>query len=186
MNQHFLSTLDHDELFQLGINAGAKGDSANAIIYLKEACSRPDASGKAHYLLGAEYAQIGLFPRAIDAMEAALALDPTLATARLQLGMLWLGANDGARAAEVLQALEELAQDDALRHFGLGLRRLIENDHGGAIAALQEGIARNALQPLSDDMQRIITQLQQTAAAEPAAQTEQHLLLSAYAGNTSH
>ncbi|NVE01849.1 lipopolysaccharide assembly protein LapB [Massilia sp. BJB1822] len=193
MNNATLSILDQTELFQLALNASSGGDSASTIAYLKEAVSRSDASANAHYLLGAEYAQIKLYARAIDEMEAALALDPALGTARLQLAMLWLGQNENERAAATLRPLEELGEQEALHHFGAGLLRLIGGDSAGAIASLERGIGLNlAVPPLNGDMQRIIAQVQAMsqaeAAGEGAAPEEggQHILLSAYAGNQSN
>lgn len=190
MNNGTLAMLDQAELFQLALNASGNGDSASTIAYLKEAVARSDASAHAHYLLGAEYAQIKLYPRAIDEMEAALAIDPGLAAARLQLAMLWLGQNDGARAAVVLAPLQQLGEDEALRHFGLGLELLIAGDNSGAVASLERGIALNvAIPPLNGDMQRIIAEVQALGAvgeggAETAADAGgQHILLSAYSGN---
>lgn len=184
MENTMLSALDQDELFQLALAAGEKGDSAAALVYLKHAVSREDASARAHYLLGAEYAQIGLYPRAIEEIEAAVALDPNLHAARLQLGMLWLGANDNARAADALAPLTELAGQDPMRLFGAGLLCLINNDEEGALRRLEEGMALNTVNlPLNGDMQRIVEHVRASRAAEPDAGAEQHIMLSAYTGN---
>lgn len=192
MTNATLTMLDLAELQQLALNASAGGDSASALAYLKEAVSRPDASGIAHYLLGAEYAQIKMYDRAIGEMEAAIALDPALSTARLQLGMLWLGANDAARAADVLQALEELAEADPLRQFGTGLRHLIREELADALHCLTAGVRLNTGNPaLNRDMQSIMQQIEQLQSGTAAAPTEAplaaaedspHILLSAYTG----
>jgi tetratricopeptide (TPR) repeat protein len=181
--------LDQPELQQLAINASTAGDSASAIAYLKEAVARPDATAIAHYLLGAEYAQIGMYERAIGEMEAAIALDPALSIARLQLGLLWLGANDNTRAADVLLPLTELADGQPLHHFGAGLLHLIKQEAADAVRCLKAGIALNSVNPpLNADMQKIVQQLEQAppdaADAAPAAAADdgQHILLSAYTG----
>jgi len=185
MNNNSLAHLDQEELFQIGVNASAKGDSATAIACLKEAVSRPDATAKAHYLLGAEYAQIQLMPRAIDEMEAALALDPALSAARLQLGMLWLTTSQTDRAAEVLRPLEGLGEQDAMHHFGSGLLRLIADDAAGASAALRKGIELNSVNaPLNKDMEMIVTNL--AGQAEAAKEEGEQVFLGAYAGNSTH
>ncbi|MTV41468.1 tetratricopeptide repeat protein [Duganella radicis] len=190
-NNTTLAMLDQPELQQLAINASTAGDSASAIAYLKEAVSRADATAIAHYLLGAEYAQIQMYPRAIGEMEAAIALDPALSIARLQLGLLWLGANDNARAADVLQPLTELADTQALHHFGAGLLHLIREEKAEAVCSLNAGVALNtAIPPLNLDMQKIVQQLEQdlpaandAPQAAPAATDDgQHILLSAYTG----
>lgn len=199
MTHPTLSMLDQAELLQLAMNASTGVDSGSAIAYLKEAVSRADATGAAHYLLGAEYAQIGMYERAVSEMESALALDPALATARLQLGLLWIGAGAVDRAASVLAPLAELAPDDALRHFGAGLCLLIDNQLDQAVARIEQGMALNTSNaPLDQDMRKIIDGIARVragaavpAAAAPApaaaaADDTQHVLLSAYTGNTSH
>lgn len=201
MTRPTLSMLDQAELLQLAKNASGGDDPAAAIAYLKEAVSRTDATGAAHYLLGAEYAQIGMYERAVGEMESALALDPALATARLQLGLLWLGGGTVDRAESVLAPLAELPPDDPLRHFGAGLVLLIKNRLGDAAARLEQGIALNRSNaPLNNDMRKIIDEIghvqpgatsgassaAHTASAAPAAEDTQHILLSAYKGNTTH
>ncbi len=193
MNHNTLAMLDQAELQQLALNASAANESASAIAYWKEAVSRADASAQAHYLLGAEYAQIQMYERAIDEMEAAVALDPSLSVARLQLAMLLLGANQAARADEVLTVLEQLDNGNPLHHFGAGLRHLIAERMAEALHSLGQGVALNHVNPpLNHDMQRIMQQIELgqaggTAATAPdapapAEEEGQHLLLSAYTG----
>lgn len=195
MTTNTFSLLDQAELMQLALNASTANDSGTAIAYLKEAVSRTDAGAGAHYLLGAEYAQIRMYDRAADEMEAALAIDPTLSVARLQLGLLWLSGGAADKAAIVLGPLEELAADEPLRLFGQGLRHLIADQMVEARACLLDGIARNSVNPpLNGDMQRIVEQIDLlSAAAAQAPQAAQdaeaasseeadsrHVLLSAY------
>ncbi|WUR12428.1 tetratricopeptide repeat protein [[Empedobacter] haloabium] len=191
MKNDTLAMLDQAELFQLAISVSGAGDSASAIAYLKEAVSRADATAAAHYLLGAEYAQIRLYDRAMDEMEAAIALDPALWTARLQLALLYLGANKEERAADALRPLAEMGDDAALQQFATGLLALIGNDMQRAIQALADGIERNESNPaLNGDMQRIIDEIGRRLeeAPQPAEDSEgaDHILLSAYAGNQRH
>lgn len=200
MSNSILAGLDQAELLQLALKAGAGNEAGAAIAYLKEAVARPDATAQAHYLLGAEYAQLGMYDRAAGEMEAAIALDQTLYTARLQLALLWLGANQAERAAGVLRPLEESGVPAELQHFGRGLLLLIADDLAASRAALAQGIELNTANlPLNDDMQRIIGELDSRIAAAGAAAPAdgtgveaeaegdgQHLLLSAYAGNFKH
>lgn len=192
MTSATLSMLDQAELLQLALNASGEGDAGTAIGYLKEAVSRPDGSAAAHYMLGAEYAQIKMYDRAIDEMEAALALDPALSVARLQLALLRLADNDSVRANEVLLGLEQLGSQDPLHHFGRGLRHLIGEDLAQAEACLTEGIALNQVnEALNGDMRQVLTQIGVLRAAEPAALPQaaemgegaRNILLSAYTGN---
>lgn len=195
MTSTTLSMLDQTELLQLALNASGAGDSGTAIAYLKEAVARSDGSAAAHYLLGAEYAQIKMYPRAIDEMEAALALDPALSAARLQLGLLWLAGNDSDRASTVLAGLGELGRQDPLHHFGLGLQHLIREELGAAQQCLQQGIDLNHSNPaLNGDMQKILAEIALLHAAEPPLSPqpapigdgERNILLSAYTGNQTN
>jgi len=190
-----LSKLDQAELLQLALNASSAGDSGTAIGYLKEAVGRLDGSAAAHYMLGAEYAQIKMFPKAIDEMEAALALDPALSVARLQLGLLCLAANDSIRASEVFSALQGLSQQDPLHHFGSGLQHLIREQLLEAEQCLMRGIDLNDSNvALNGDMQKVLTEIGVLRAAAPQAlsqaaeisESERNILLSAYTGNQSH
>lgn len=198
MSNATLALLDQDELFQLALTAGAGNDSGTAIAYLKEAVSRPDATARAHYMLGAEYAQIRMFDRAIGELEAALALDPALATARLQLGLLWLGADNSERAADVLHMLVEPGVPEALQQFGGGLLKLIAGELEAARAALLLGVELNQVNPaLNGDMQGVLREIearlglattpaQEGEGAAPADENDgRHILLSAYAGHGS-
>lgn len=190
-----LSLLDQAELLQLAANASAAGDPGATIGFLKEAVSRPDASGVAHYLLGAEYAQSKMYDRAVGEMEAALALDPGLSTARLQLGLLWLSGGIADKAGIALAPLEELPATDPLRSFGKGLRHLIKDELQAASELLRAGIALNSANPaLNQDMQLIVDNIAKLGndggaalpaeAVPPENGTEEgdarHMLLSIY------
>lgn len=194
------SLLDQAELMQLALNASAINDSGTAIAYLKEAVSRPDANGLAHYILGAEYAQIKMYERAAGELEAALALDPALSIARLQLGLLWITGGAATQAAVVLAPLQELSGTSPLHHFGKGLCHLIREELIEAKACLEEGMSLNdSNPPLNADVQKIITELELLAASgkqfaqrdpdgakEGGGDATHHIMLSAYTGNTSH
>jgi tetratricopeptide (TPR) repeat protein len=192
MNDSAYSSLDQTELVHLAMAAAEADDSAASMAYLKEAVSRIDATGVAHYLLGAEFAQAKLYDRAIDEMEAALALDPALSVVRVQLALLWMGAGGADKARSALLPLLELDSDNYLRLFGEGLLGLADDRLADCARLLREGQARNAVNPpLNGDMQRIIDAIEQTLSAPPqdGADAEadeagaRHVLLSAYTGN---
>lgn len=188
-----LAMLDQAELLQIALNASRSNDSGTAIAYLKEAVTRPDATPQAHFLLGSEYAQIRMVDRAVSEMEAAIALDPTFSIARFQLGLLSLTSGAADRARDVLQPLDELGNENALAHFGRGLRHLIQDEFADAVQCLQHGISLNAdNQALNSDMQRILDEINRlppetlqkksdTASSEETA--AHHIFISAYTGN---
>lgn len=205
MTPSALNLLDQAELLQLATNASAIDDDATAIAYLKEAVSRPDANGIAHYLLGAHYAQIRMYDRAVGAMEDALALDPTLSIARFQLGLLWLTSGVADKARAVFEPLAELPITDCLRHFGSGLCHMMQDRFDETERDLRAGIALNdSNAALNVDMQRVLDEVARVRAeAAPAASAPQpgrvldaavpdaeapqesghHVLLSIYGGN---
>jgi tetratricopeptide (TPR) repeat protein len=182
--------LDQAELLQLAITSGRRNDAAATLSYLKEAVSRPDASAKAHFLLGAEYAEISLYERAITHMEMALQLDPGFMIARLQLGLLVLSCGEGARAEAVLQVICE--PENPLTLFAKGLIHLIHDQFHPALDCFEQGMAQNNDNPaLNQNMQRIVDavkKLPEEVRTPPGGEDDQsafrHILLSAYTGTT--
>ena len=84
-----MSELDAEELFHLAMKASEEGDREKTISYLKRSiASQPQA--KSIYILAAEYAELGMMQRAIEGMQRAVELEPTLWTAHFQLGLLFL------------------------------------------------------------------------------------------------
>jgi tetratricopeptide (TPR) repeat protein len=183
---------DQTELLQLALDAGRNNNAGAALAYLKDAVARSDATALAHYLLGAEYAQLQMIDRAISQMEAAIALDPSLEIARFQLGLLWLTSGNGIRAEEILVPLQE-RRDNALHWFGEGLIHLIHDRFAECVRCLTAGIEMNAdNEPLNIDMRKMLKALsadfrkmpgtrETPAAAEQAP--SQHVFLSAYTKN---
>ena len=190
------ATLDQVELLNLALDASRNSNRGAALAYLKEAVSRGDASANAHYLLGAEFAQLQMMDRAVVEMEAALAINPALWTARIQLGLLLFGAGKSAseRALAVLQPLNDLDADNALRYFGIGLSHLIRDEFQSAIASFIKGIDLNLSNPaLNQDVQKIVDdigKLPQEVLNKshdiddlPKDASALHIFLSAYTSN---
>jgi tetratricopeptide (TPR) repeat protein len=101
-----------------------------------------------------------MLERAMEEMERALALSAELHTARLQLALLYLGAQRVEDARRVLQPLQELAPDHALHHFGFGLQYLMQDRFAECRAALEQGIALNVENPaLNTDMGKLLDAL---------------------------
>ncbi|MDF0606937.1 hypothetical protein HZU77_014975 [Neisseriaceae bacterium TC5R-5] len=171
-----LSLLDAEELFQLSLNAIERQDHAQAITLLKHGLSQTPEDGRLHYLLGAEYAQIGMSERAAQQLETALLYDASLLTARFQLGLLYLTAGQAGPAIEALTPLIEPLEDGApLRLFAEGLLCLLDDQLEECKRKLAQGIAANQAVPvLNHDMQKIIDRInEQTniSSSEPANET---------------
>jgi Flp pilus assembly protein TadD len=184
------SKLDNDELLHLAIEATQTGRHGEAIQYLKEAMTRSEGNAKILFLLGAEHAQIGLFDRAVEDMNAALKLDPELVPARFQLGLLHLVRGNPVEAVTVWKALDSLPDTDSYLHFKRGLESLAQDDFARCKESLTKGLALNRSNlPLNRDMQRILDEVaarETTPPGGPPASSEQspHVLLSAYTRKT--
>ncbi len=185
-----LSMLDQTELIQLALQSGERNDAASALSYLKEAVARPDASATAHLLLGAEYAELGLYQRAMEQMELAVERDPALAIARFQAGFLALSSGNAEKAESLLQPLTE--HEDALGRFATGLLALMRDQFAPAEEHLRAGLLLNQSNlPLNQNITRILDAIvalpeqvkQQVVQEEDALQ---HIMLSAYTGGTLH
>jgi tetratricopeptide (TPR) repeat protein len=136
------------------------------------------------YLLAAQHAQIGLNERAIEGFQKALAIEPKLAPARFQLGLLLLCNARVDEALAAWQPLDELADSDPYLHFKRGMERLCRDDFAGCEESLKRGMALNATNPsLNRDMQGVLERVAaHLANPNPPASGEQpgQILLSAY------
>jgi len=129
----------------------------NDLAALRRAVLDEPRNGERRYLLGAELAQRRDYEGAVLEMSAALALNPLLHVARLQLGLLHLTMAQPHHALAVLGPLEELPDDAALKHFKRGLEALIHDNFAACLDALQRGIEGNRDNAaLNRDMQLII------------------------------
>jgi tetratricopeptide (TPR) repeat protein len=187
--------LDGSELLHLAIEASRRDDHGSAIAYLKQALDLPSGStatstdyGKLLYMLGAEYAQIGLMDRAQDHMAQALEVNPDLHTARLQLGLLHLTRAQVDQAQSVLLPLADLGEASCLYHFQQGLACLMRDELQPCCEHLQRGMAVNANSPdfnqaLNEDMQKLLTALTNEVPSDlpdSTARAEADFLMSAY------
>jgi Flp pilus assembly protein TadD len=184
--------LDDEELVHLALRASAEQRHEDAMGYLKRATQRFPNNAKAHYLLGAEHAQIGMYDRAITDIREAVRLDPGLVAAHFQLGLLYMTRGAAADAERAWKTLDALAPTEPLYLFKTGLTHLIHDRLAECVKALEQGIERNlALVALNDDMRRVLDDVRaRLAAGAPTdrAQTEaprpgEHALLSAYRQN---
>jgi tetratricopeptide (TPR) repeat protein len=181
---------DLDEQLRRVLDASERGDTASAIARLSELHTlRPDA--RAAYLLGAEFAQMGVFDAAEAYFREAVRLDPTLGTAHLQLGLLLLTQARVDEAMTAWQGLDDRPDGDPLQLFRAGLQHLARDEFASCLVALRDGMRVNTANvALNSDMQRIVERIEEVLVAagdgsgsmtEPDTTTD-HLLLSAYRG----
>ena len=159
-----MSELDADELFHLAMKASEAGDRDKTIIYLKRSIAlQPQA--KSIYILAAEYAELGMMQRAIEGMERAVELEPTLWTARFQLGLLYLSQGLIQEAKNAWEPLIELGTEAYLHHFALGCIQLIQEKTEDALESFATGMELNDDNPaLNRDILNIVNSV---VAAEP-------------------
>ena len=172
-----------ESLTRRALEASSRDDPEAAIASLKQAIEADANAAVPRYLLGAEYAQIGLVDRAIAEMTHALSLDPVLAIARFQLGLLHLTSGNVELAASTWQALDGLGELHPLRLFKAGLLQMAHDRFAEARFLINEGLAReNGNAALCDDMRMVLARIDEAEAHGDGPRGE-HVLISAYRGN---
>lgn len=137
---------------------------------LRRAVLDDPRNGEKRYLLGAELAQQRDYENAVLEMSAAIALNPFLHVARLQLGLLHLTMAQPHHTRVVLAPLEELDDQSALKHFKRGLEALIVDDFPACVQSLERGIELNRENTaLNRDMRLIIERVRSLMQAPAAA-----------------
>jgi Flp pilus assembly protein TadD len=123
---------------------------------LEQVRSEPNR-GDIRYLLGAQWAAAGRYDMAVAEMTNAVALDPKLHTAHLQLGLLHLTMGRPAEAVAAWRSLDMLDAAEPLRIFKHGLEALIRDDFAGCVTLLEAGIrANHTNSALNRDMAMVI------------------------------
>lgn len=168
--------LDADELLHLAIADSRKGAHDEAIKRLKYLVSLAPERADAIFMLAAEHAELGMFDRAADGMRQALAIDPKLHTARMQLGLLYFRTGDLVSARDAWSALQlDLPEDSALRLFPQALLALADNQTDTAIALLERALGDRSNPALAGDIERMLERLHDVTTmatpVPPVAQT---------------
>jgi tetratricopeptide (TPR) repeat protein len=155
------TALDDDELLHLALRAMNSDQHDEALSILKRAIDGSPGNAQAHYLLGAEHAQLGMYDRAVVDMAEAVRLAPELAAARFQLGLLHLTAGRIQDAELAWQPLERLGANDPLRLFASALQHLVHDEMADCVRELEAGIAANHFnEALNEDMRQVLADLQ--------------------------
>lgn len=181
-----MPVLDAEELLHLGLHALQKHDPHGAIENLKRCLEVDPVNAKAIYLLGAVYAQIGLYDRAKDSLQQAVTLNPQEYTAVFQLGLLHLTSGDVELARSAWTGLNGLDEQHFLRLFARGLSALVDDDFAGCIDYLERGIAANVVNPaLNNDMKQMKVSVEAALAntapgSDATTDVSGHLVLSGY------
>ena len=140
----------------------------NDLARLEQATRNDAGNAELHYLLGAELAQAGDYPRAVVEMGRAIELQPELHTARFQLGLLHLTMAEPQHSLAVWAPLEQ-SGNPALKSFKRGLEALIRDELAACIGFLEAGIAANTVNPpLNRDMRLVIENTRRALQPQPA------------------
>lgn len=184
------NALSENELLHLAIEASNRERYDLSIGYLKQAIAVPGPlAAKTHFLLGTQYAQIGMYEDAERFMQLAVTFEPEFDIAVFQLGLLQLTSGKPDAAEASWQGLDFLPAGHGLNHFRRGMLALQRNALAEAETELRAGLATplpNA--PLLAEMQRItdnIVKMRAEAGDAPAEEGQgeagdEHLFLSAY------
>ncbi|MDQ9890638.1 tetratricopeptide repeat protein [Acinetobacter pittii] len=172
--KNFLSPFDADETLKLAIHASEHGDAHSAIRYLTELLNIQPDHGAACYFLAMQYAEIGLFERAITTLQHAVEINPTFDIAQFQLGLLYLQTQQTLQAEQIFSGLSLSSHDPALTAFSLGYLALFKEQIPNAIHHFQEGIAVCSNDALSNDIKRVIAQVENAAQNSSIPKSNNH------------
>jgi tetratricopeptide (TPR) repeat protein len=138
------------------------GENEMDLEALRRAVVNDPRNAELRYLLGVEMAEQRDYEGAVLELSAAVALNPLLHVARLQLGLLHLTMAQPHHTVAVLAPLENLDDAAAVKFFKRGLEALIRDEFEQCIAFLQRGIELNhENEPLNRDMSLIIGKVQE-------------------------
>ena len=155
-----MNNLTQDELLHLAVEATRRGEHGASISYLKEGVSRFPEDAKLAYVLGAEFAQIGIYDKAEYEMQRAVSIDPELYTASFQLGLLQMTLGKVEDAKLSWKNIDNLSKEHSLWLFKNGLELLADEQYLDARKFLEQGIKVNDFSPeLNRDMDVILSSI---------------------------
>jgi tetratricopeptide (TPR) repeat protein len=161
-----MNNLTQEELLHLAVEATRRGEHGASISYLKEGVSRFPNDAKLAYVLGAEFAQIGIYDKAELEMQRAISIDPELYTASFQLGLLQMTLGKVEEAKLSWKNIDKLPNEHSLWQFKTGLEQLAAEQYLNARKLIEQGIVSNDFSPeLNRDMDTILTSIPTEEAA---------------------
>ncbi len=181
------NAVDGEELFRLAVLDMKQNRHEEAIARLKRLIVLEPGNAGAYCLLGAEHAELGMFERAAPELEKAISLDPKLAVAHFQLGLIHYLRNDAATAERYWQRLNGLPESEGLESFSRALLLAARGATEDALTMIDRALTTKPSEALARDMNRIRSSLvaqRRNPGAGPAGAPQkadsQHALLSNY------
>ncbi|WP_369434007.1 tetratricopeptide repeat protein [Psychromonas sp. MME1] len=155
-----MQNLSNDELFHFALDANKNERHDTAIGYLKQLIENVPDHEQGLFLLGAEYAQVGLFSEAIKYMEKTIELGTTLTAANFQLGLLYMATEEYDNAQESWKTIQQEGENDYIYIFSQALIHLVNNQEEKAKSLLAEGIELNKDNTaLNNDMKNVLNSI---------------------------
>lgn len=152
-----IEQLDTEELFRLALLDVQADRHDAAIVKLKRVIALAPSDSRAHFMLAAEHAELGLYDRAEEGMRRALDIDGELHTARFQLGLLQYTRGNAADATETWSGLEKLGPADPLVLFKSALLNIQAGSLDLAIQELECALEVSASNPaLRNDISKVL------------------------------
>jgi tetratricopeptide (TPR) repeat protein len=127
-------------LYALALARYRAGSPAAAIDPLRRAIERNDSVAQTHYLLGLVYRDTNKLDAAIEALEQALKIAPSLTPAREELADIYRSQGRFADEMAQLQALETL-DESSDRHVAIAVAAARRGQFDAALAALSDAEA---------------------------------------------
>jgi tetratricopeptide (TPR) repeat protein len=153
--------LDAEELIHIAIESIQNGNREAAISQLKRSI-QVKAVPRGCFLLGAEYAQIGMYERAAELMHQTLELDPYFLPARYQLGLLHITTGDNETAIKELTPMLEADPSNEYYHVAKGVIAWASDDLKNVKPNLEKAMELNQSNPaLNNDLTSIINDADQ-------------------------
>ncbi len=165
-----MNNLSSRELLHFGIYASKTKRSDVAIQYLKRLVDIEPNNYDGLFLLGSEYAEVGLFEEGINAMKQVIESVEDAHLVRFQLAMLYVTTGLNDKALKQFQVLSDLPGDNALSIFSAGLTAIIQEEKQQGIALLEKGLT---LPSNNDALSQNMSKMLEKIKASDGADSEQ-------------
>lgn len=147
-------------LIDAALAASQRGDSARALALLDQASQIHPSSGIPHFLMAAEFASLGQVEQAELSFSNAVLLEPGMAIARYQLGLLQYSSGRPAAALVTWQPLLDQGEASPFPHWARGFGALAQDQFEVARKHFETGVQLNKVNPpMSSDILKILAEI---------------------------